>query len=81
MSKRSWGSLYKNWFKKFSLLKILERKIEGKRASPPWLKNEQDCTTMLLGPEDCEAQYIQLDNESSFKFASQNMIIQRISSQ
>jgi len=80
MSKRSWGFLYKNWFKKFRLPKILERKIEGKRAPPPWLKNEQDSTTMLLGSVDCKARDIQLDNESSFKFASQNMIIQYISS-
>jgi len=74
MGKCSWGYLYRNWFKKFRLPKILERKIEGKRASPPSPKTEQDCSTVLLAPEDCEARYIQLDNESLFKFASQDMM-------
>lgn len=68
-------------FNKFGLPKILELKIEGKRASQLWLKNEQDSTTTLVGPEDCKARDTQLDNESSFKIASQNMIIQHISSQ
>jgi hypothetical protein len=75
------GFCIKNWFKGFRLPKILEQKIERKKASPPAPKTEQDSTTTLLGLEDCEARDTQLDNESSFKFASQNMIIQHISSQ